>query len=77
MHASFGNINSIKIGTQISTKNSEKEEKFNLLSHKQCLSMIIENLKIYLQNVQKNKLLIKNLLETQKKFDILFIQEPP
>ena len=24
MHAFFGNINSIKIGTQISTKNSEK-----------------------------------------------------
>jgi len=41
MHASFGNINSIKIGTQINTKNSEKEEKFNLLSHKQCLSIVL------------------------------------
>ena len=37
--------------------------------------MIIENLKIYLQNFQKNRLLIKTLLETQKNFNMLFIQK--
>ena len=35
--------------------------------------MIIENLKIYLQNAWKNRLLIETLLETQNIFDILFI----
>jgi len=38
--------------------------------------MIIESLKIYLQNVWKNRSLIEILLETHKKFNILFIQEP-
>jgi len=37
--------------------------------------MIVKNLKVFLQNVQKNKLLTDTLLETNNNFDILFIQE--
>ena len=37
--------------------------------------MIINNLKIFLQNICKNHLLTNILLENQKDFDILFIQE--
>ena len=35
-----------------------------------------KNLKIFLQNVCKNKILIDRILETNKDFDIIFIQEP-
>ena len=38
--------------------------------------MIINNIKIFLQNMWKNNLIIKMILETCFKFDILFIQEP-
>jgi len=38
--------------------------------------MILKNLKLFLQNVQKNQLLTETLLETNKDFDIIFIQEP-
>jgi len=39
--------------------------------------MIIQNLRILSQNVQKNLLIVNILLETQTQFDIIFIQEPP
>ena len=39
--------------------------------------MIIKNIKIFSQNVQKNKLLTNMILESNKEFDIIFIQEPP
>jgi len=38
--------------------------------------MIIKSLKIFSQNVQKNRALVDLILETQNNFDILFIQEP-
>jgi len=38
--------------------------------------MILKNLKVFLQNVWKNKLLTNTLLEINKDFDIIFIQEP-
>ena len=38
--------------------------------------MILENLKIFLQNVRKNNFIIKTILETHSNFDIIFIQEP-
>ena len=38
--------------------------------------MIVENLKIFLQNVHKNSLLVNTLLETLTYFDIILIQEP-
>ena len=38
--------------------------------------MNLKTLKIFSQNVQKNKLLTDTILENNKNFDILFIQEP-
>ena len=37
--------------------------------------MIVKNLKVFLQNVQKNRLLTDTILETDKYLDILFIQK--
>jgi len=39
--------------------------------------MIIKNIEIFSQNVQKNRLLTDMILESNKEFDIIFIQEPP
>jgi len=39
--------------------------------------MIVENLKIFSQNVRKNSLLVNTFLETLTHFDIILIQEPP
>ena len=39
--------------------------------------MIVRNLRVFLQNIQKNSLIVNILLETQTQFDIIFIQEPP
>ena len=47
----------------------------NLLNHEQQLLMIIKNIKIFSQNVQKNNLIVNTILETYFEFDILFIQE--
>ena len=38
--------------------------------------MIIKNLKIFLQNVGKNKILTNIILENNKNLNIIFIQEP-
>jgi len=38
--------------------------------------MIYDHLKLYLQNVHKNSLIVNTILETQSSFDIIFIQEP-
>lgn len=38
--------------------------------------MMVKNLKIFLQNVQKNKLLTDMLLEINKDLNIILIQEP-
>ena len=39
--------------------------------------MNLKSLKILLQNVWKNSLIVQTLLKTQKDFDIILIQEPP
>ena len=39
--------------------------------------MIVKILKILLQDVCKNSLIINTLLKTQNQFDIILIQEPP
>jgi len=41
------------------------------------MPMIVENLKIFSQNVCKNSLLVNTLLKTLTHFDIILIQEPP
>ena len=40
------------------------------------MPIIVENLKIFLQNIHKNSLLVNTLLETLTHFDIILIQEP-
>jgi len=39
--------------------------------------MIVQNLRVFSQNIWKNLLIINILLKTQTQFDIIFIQEPP
>jgi len=48
-----------------------------LLSYEWFFTMIYNNLKLYLQNVYKNSLIINTIIETQSLFDIIFIQESP
>ncbi len=38
--------------------------------------MILENIKIYSQNIYKNNFIIHTILEMHPFFDIIFIQEP-
>ena len=37
--------------------------------------MIIRNIKIFSQNIQKNNLIVNSILETKYNFDIIFVQE--
>jgi len=39
--------------------------------------MIVQNLKVFSQNVRKSSVIINTILETQNQFDIILIQEPP
>ena len=39
--------------------------------------MILQNLRIFSQNICKNHLIINTILETQTHFNIILIQEPP
>ena len=39
--------------------------------------MIVRKLRIFLQNVRKNSLILNMILKTQNHFDIILIQEPP
>ena len=38
--------------------------------------MIFKDIKIFLQNVWKNNLIVNMILETHFSFDVIFIQEP-
>jgi len=51
------------------------QSKFNSLSCEQNKTMNLKTLKIFSQNVWKNKLFTNTILENNKNFDILFIQE--
>ena len=39
--------------------------------------MILKSLNLFSQNIHKNRLLTKTILENSKNYDILFIQKPP
>ena len=52
------------------------QKAIDLLSYEQLLSIIIKEIRIFLQNVYKNNLLTNTILESQRDFDIIFIQEP-
>ena len=53
------------------------QEVINLLSYEQQSNIIIKNIKIFSQNIYKNKLLTDTILEVHRDFDIIFIQELP
>ena len=46
-----------------------------MLRCKQWSSIILKNINVFFQNVQKNNLLTNTILEAQKEFNIIFIQE--
>jgi len=51
---------------------------FNPLSCERQKTMKIKSLKIYSQNVRRNKLLTEIILEERKlEYDIILLQEPP
>jgi len=58
------------------TKNHKSSEKSKPTQFSQLCAMILKSLKIFSQNVHKNRLLTDTLLENNKDFDIIFIQEP-
>ena len=51
------------------------QEKLNLFKREWSWSMILKDLKVFLQNVQKNNVLINTALKVNYNFDIIFIQE--
>ena len=57
-------------------KNSGQLKELNLFSYERFINMILKDLKIFSQNVQKNNFLINIILEVNQNFNIIFIQEP-
>jgi len=55
------------------TKAPRNQSQLYLFSCEQFLKMITKSLKFFSQNVHKNHLLMKTILEYNKNFDILFI----
>ena len=54
-------------------ENLGQPKELNLFSHEQFINMILKDLKIFSQNVQKNNFLINTVLEINQNFDIIFI----
>ena len=54
-----------------------KQVDLHLLKCEQYIAMNCNILKIFSQNIRKNKLIINTILETQFSYNIIFIQEPP
>ena len=52
------------------------QKKLNPLNYEWDLGMIIKIIKLFLQNVCKNRFLTNMILKTNRDFDIIFIQEP-
>ena len=52
------------------------ESQFNLLTYRQDKTMILKSLKIFSQNIHKNRLLTDTILENNKNFNISLTQEP-
>ena len=53
----------------------EIQKEFNLFNYKWPYNMILNNLRIFSQDVRKNNLVIRTILEVNNNFDIIFIQE--
>ena len=61
-----------------STRSQGNQGQLNLSSRRRYQNIIKDNLKIFSQNIRKNKVLTNIILETQKNSaDVIFIQEPP
>ena len=58
------------------TRAPRNQRKLDFLSYKQGKTMILKSLKFFSQNVHKNRLLTDIILENNKNFNIIFIQEP-
>ena len=56
-------------------KNLGQLKELNLFSCEWLHNMILKDLKIFSQNVQKNNFLINTILEVNQNFNIIFIQE--
>ena len=52
-----------------------KPQDLNLFSHEQYHNMIINNIKIFSQNIWKNNLIVNTVLKVNSNFNIIFIQE--
>ena len=52
------------------------QKKLNLFKCEWSWAMIVKDLKVFSQNVQKNNFLINTILKVNYNFDIIFIQEP-
>ena len=59
------------------TRAPRNQSQLNLLICRWGKIMILKSLKKISQNIYKNKLLTDTILENNKNFNILFIQEPP
>ena len=57
------------------SETSWKQKSINSLSCKQQPNVILNEIKIFSQNIQKNNFIINTILEIQTFFDIIFIQE--
>jgi len=55
------------------SRKPENQKTVDSLNYKQCPGIIINKLRVFLQNVRKNRILTDLLLETNKNFDIIFI----
>jgi len=66
----------LRLVQQKITRAPRNQRKLDFLSYKQGKTMILKSLKFFSQNVHKNRLLTDIILENDKNFNIIFIQEP-
>jgi len=65
-----------RIALQRIYQTAGNQEEFNLFNCEWLYNMILNNLRIFSQNIRKNNLIIKTILEVNNNFNIIFIQEP-
>jgi len=66
----------LRLVQQKITRAPRNQSKLDFLSYEQGKTMILKFLKFFSQNVHKNRLLTDIILENNKNFNIIFIQEP-
>jgi len=58
------------------SRTPRNQKELNSLNCKWDLGIIIKSIKLFSQNVHKNRVLTDMILETNRDFNIIFIQEP-